>query len=201
MSGRFSAQEWSVIARAPLLAAMSVIADDRGGMRSNLAAVRGDRDARGLYDTELMRELIAMPPADAIERPRDREALRHEAPAGLRPAMDVLERVASAEERAQYRRFVLALAEAAGHIARKDGLLRRGRATPTDSERDALRSIIAIFDGRRSPCRQSPHVSMPRMVSCPRPRTIRCRPSPRTPTRSPALASRSADSSPDTRRY
>jgi hypothetical protein len=66
---RFSTQEWSVIAGAPLLAAMSVIAGGRGGMRSTLAAVRGFRDARGSYDTELMRELLATPPADAIERP------------------------------------------------------------------------------------------------------------------------------------
>lgn len=76
----------SVIAGAPLLAAMSVIADDCGGMRSTLADVRGYRDARGLCDTELMRELLATPPADAIERPRDREALRAEAPAALRQA-------------------------------------------------------------------------------------------------------------------
>jgi hypothetical protein len=93
-----------------------------------------------------MRELLAMPPAEAIERPRDREALRHEAPAALRQAMEILDRVASAEERAEYRRFVLALAEATGHAARKGGLLRRGRATQTHAERDALRSITAIFD-------------------------------------------------------
>jgi hypothetical protein len=146
MSGRFSAQDWSVIAGAPLLAAMSVIADDRGGMRATLAAVRGYRDARGAYDTELIRELLATPPADAIQRPRDREALRAEAPAALRQATEILERVASTAERGEYRRFVLALAETAAHAARKHGLLRRGRATPTDSERDALRSIIAILD-------------------------------------------------------
>ena len=143
---RFSTHEWSVIAGAPLLAAMSVIARDRGGMRSTLAAVRGYRDARGGYDTELMRELLATPPGDAIDRPRDREALRREAPAALRQAMEILERVASAEERAEYRRFVLALAEAAGRAARKNGLFGRGRPTPTDSQRDALRSITAILD-------------------------------------------------------
>jgi hypothetical protein len=143
---RFSTQEWSVIAGAPLLAAMSVIAGGRAGMRSTLAAVRGYRDARGSYDTELMRELLATPPADAIERPRDRQALRAEAPAALRQAMAILEPVASAQERAEYRRFVLALADAARRAARKGGLLRRTRATATDSERDALRAITAILD-------------------------------------------------------
>lgn len=76
---RFSRQEWSMIAGAPLLAAMPVIAGGRGSTRSKLAAVRGYRDARRLYDTELMRELLATPPADAIQRPRDREAVRGEA--------------------------------------------------------------------------------------------------------------------------
>jgi hypothetical protein len=143
---RCGTQEWSVIAGAPLLAAMSVIAGDRGSMRATLAAVRGYRDARGSYDTELMRELLATPPADATERPRDRAAPRHEAPAALRQAMEILERVASVEERAEYRRFVLALAVAAGRAARKRGPLQRARATGTDSERDALRSITAILD-------------------------------------------------------
>src|SRR3954453_19836979 len=143
---RFSTQEWSVIAGAPLLAAMSVIAGGRGGMRSTLAAVRGYRDARGSYDTDLMRELLDTPPAHAIERPRDGEALRAEAPAALRQAMEILERVASDAERAEYRRFVLALADAAGSGARAGGLLGRSRDTPTSSASDALRSITAILD-------------------------------------------------------
>jgi len=145
-TGRFSTREWSVIAGAPLLAAMWIVAGERGGMRATLAAVRGYRDARGSYDTELVRDLLATPPADAIERPRDREALRDEAPAALREAMQILERVASTEERAEYRQFVLAPVEAAGRGARKRGLMRRARATQSDSERDALRSMTAILD-------------------------------------------------------
>jgi hypothetical protein len=61
-------------------------------------------------------------------------------------ATKILERVASTEERAEYRRFVLALAEAAAHAAHKGGVLGRHRATQTDAERDALRSITAILD-------------------------------------------------------
>jgi hypothetical protein len=143
---RFRTQEWSVIAGAPLLAAMSVIAGGRGRVRSTMAAVRGYQDARGSYDSELMRELLATPPADTIKRPRDREALRAEAPAALRQATEILERVASPEERAEYRRFVLALADSVGRAARTRGLLRRRPATLTDTERDALRAITAIFD-------------------------------------------------------
>jgi hypothetical protein len=129
----FTPQEWSVIARAPLLAAMWVVADARGAVRATLAAVRAYRDARGSYDTELLRELLATPPADAIKRPHDRNALRREAPAALRQAVEIIDRVATTDERAEYRHLVLALAEAAG-------------PTQTDSERDALRSITAILD-------------------------------------------------------
>jgi hypothetical protein len=143
---KFTPQQWSIIAGAPLLAAMWVVADTRGAARATLAAVRAYRDARGSYDTELLRELLATSPADVIKRPRDRDALRQEAPAALRQAIEIIDRVAAADERAEYRRLVLALAEAAERAARKGGLFRRGRATQPDSERRALHSITAILD-------------------------------------------------------
>ena len=143
---KFTPHQWSVIAGAPLLAAMWVVADTRGHMRATLAAVRAYRDARGSYDTELLRELLATPPANAIKRPHDRDALRREAPPALRQAIEIIDRVATAHEQAEYRRLVLTLAEPAGRAARKRGLLGHRRATQTDSERDALRSITAILD-------------------------------------------------------
>src|SRR4051812_39431786 len=142
----FTPQQWSVIAGAPLLAAMWVIADSRGAARATLAVVRAYRDARGSYETELLRELLATPPADAINRPHDRDALRRQAPAALRQAIELIDRVATTHEQDEYRRLVLTLTEATGRAARKEGLLRPSRATPTDSERDALRSITAILD-------------------------------------------------------
>src|SRR4051794_6840660 len=142
----FTPQQWSIIAGAPLLAAMWVVADTRSAPRATLAAVRAYRDARGSYDTELLRELLATSPADVIKRPHDRDALRREAPAALREAIVIVDRVATTDEQAEYRRLVLALAEAAERAARKGGPFRRGRATQTDSGRDALRSITAILD-------------------------------------------------------
>jgi hypothetical protein len=143
---KFTPQQRSVIAGAPLLAAMWVIADTRRSTRATFAAVRAYRDARGSYDTELLRDLLATPPADAIKRPHDREALRREAPAALRQAIEIIDRIATTHEQTEYRRLVLTLAEATGRAARKGGLFRRSRATETDSERDALRSITAILD-------------------------------------------------------
>src|SRR3954451_17913465 len=122
---KFTPQQWSIIAGAPLLAAMWVVPDRRGNMRATLAAVRAYRDARGSYDTELLRELLATPPADAINRPHDRDALRHEAPAALRQAIEIIDRVATTHEQDEYRRLARSLAEATGRAPRKGGLLRR----------------------------------------------------------------------------
>jgi hypothetical protein len=59
--------------------------------------------------------------------------------------MEILERVASVEERAEYRRFVLTLAESAGAPPAKAACW-DAAARPSDSERDALRAIAAILD-------------------------------------------------------
>src|SRR4051812_11700089 len=143
---KFTPQQWSVIAGAPLLAAMWVVADCRASARATLAAVGAYQHKPGSYDTELLRELLATQPADAIKRPHDRDALRREAPAALRRAIENIDRVATTHEQAEYRRLVLTLAEAAARAARKGGLFRRSRATQTHSERGALRSITALLD-------------------------------------------------------
>src|SRR5213592_1937970 len=101
---KFTPQQWSVIAGAPLLAAMWVVADCRATARATLAAVRGYQHAPGTYDTELLHELLATSPADAIKRPHDRDALRREAPAALRRAIEIIDRVAIIDEQDEYRR-------------------------------------------------------------------------------------------------
>src|SRR4051794_40489662 len=143
---RLTAQEWSVVAGAPLLAAMWVLAGERGGTRATLAVVSAYRAAHGDYDIELLRELLATAPADAIKRPPDRDAIRREAPAALRQARDIVERAGTPRERAEYRRFVQALADAAGHAARKGDL---PGARPRDTHRlRARRSALHHSDPR-----------------------------------------------------
>src|SRR3954468_17202518 len=135
-ANRFTTQEWSVVAGAPLLAAMWVLADTRGGMRATLAVASAYRDAAGHYDSELLRELLATAPADAIERPRDRDALGREAPAALRHALDIVEHAGTTNELAQYRRFGHALADAAAQAAGQVDVIARERAPHIDSEPD-----------------------------------------------------------------
>ena len=188
-----------MIAGAPLLAAMPVIAGGRGQLafearcRSRLPgraqALRHRAHARAARHATGRRH-----PTTA----RPRSSPRRGTPA-LRQAMEILERVASVEERAVYRRFVLTLAESAGRAARKrrpTGTRPPDRATPSATR--CAPSPRSSTD-RRSPCRQGQQESNPTKVPPPRPRTISPPPSPRGSARSPALRSWPADTSPDTR--
>ena len=141
---RFTPEDWTAIVAAPLLTAMWIVAGQRRRGRAMLAVLRAYGDARRAYDTELLRELLAGSPAGAIERPKDPAALRREAPAELRRAAAALERAATPDERAEYRRLVFSLAEAAATAARKGGLLRRA-SEASGEERDTLRAIGEIL--------------------------------------------------------
>jgi hypothetical protein len=144
-AARFSTEDWTAVTAAPLLTAMWVVAGHRRRGRAMLAVLRAYRDAQKVYDTGLLRELLAASPAGAIERPKDTAALRREAPAELRRAAAALERSATPEERSEYRRFVLALAGAAATAARHGGLS-LGRSEPqSEGEPEALRSIEEIL--------------------------------------------------------
>ena len=95
----FNADEWAVVAGAPLLAAMMVIAADRGGsVRESVAVARAYADARDQHDGELMSALLATPPAAAVKRPDSPADPRDQATATLREAVAILERVGTEDE-------------------------------------------------------------------------------------------------------
>src|SRR4051794_6688946 len=144
-ANRFTPREGSIVAGAPLLTAMWVLAGERGGMRATLAVVSACRAARGDYDSELLRDLLATAPADAINRPHDREALRREAP-----------RLATGARHRRARWYPhtseMSTGASSSRSPRRPSAppakspRGRARATHTDSGRDALRSITALLD-------------------------------------------------------
>lgn len=138
-------EERSTITGAPLLAAMWVVAEGHSRTRSTLAVVRAYRDARGSYETELLRDLLAMPPADAIARPADPQVLRREAPSALRAALHLVRRVRSEAELAEYRRLVRFVADAAAHPL-SGWSLRHRRDPATGSDNAALAAIEMVLD-------------------------------------------------------
>ena len=143
----FNAEQWSVVAGAPLLAAMMVIAADRGGsVRESVAVARAYAQAREQHEGELMSALLATPPAAAVQRPAKPEDLHDQATAQLREAVAILERVGSEDEVVEYKRFVFSLAESVARAHKEGGFLGVGGSEVSAPEQAALDEIAAIFD-------------------------------------------------------
>jgi hypothetical protein len=144
----FNAEDWSVLARAPFLTGMLVIAADRGGtVRESLAISRAYAAARAGEPGELLGAIIATPPAiDPATSPRSPEDLRREAPATLREAVGILERHATGEEVVAYKRFVYGVADSVARAHREGGFLGLGGTEVSEYEQAALDEIAAIFD-------------------------------------------------------
>jgi hypothetical protein len=150
----FNAEEWSVVAGAPLLSAMMVIAADRGGsVRESVAVAKAYAEAREQYEGELMSALLATPPAAAVKRPDSSDDLHDQAMSTLREAVAILERVGTEDEVVEYKRFVFGLAETVAGAHREGGFLGIGaKKTPiSESEQAALDEIAAIFDEGSAP--------------------------------------------------
>jgi hypothetical protein len=114
----FNAEEWSVIANAPFLTAMLVIAADRGGT---------------------VRETMAITRAYASTREEQADGL-------LREAVEILNRVADEDEVIAYKRFVYAVADKVARAHREGGFLGFGGTEVSEHEQAALDEIAAIFD-------------------------------------------------------
>jgi len=151
MTGKaeFNAEEWSVVAGAPLLSAMMVIAAERGGsVRESVAVAKRYGEARGQFEGEFMSALLATPPAGAVKRPDSPEDLHDQATATLREAVSILERVGTEDEVIEYKRFVFALAESVARAHKEGGFLGIGanKSEVSESEQAVLDEIAAIFD-------------------------------------------------------
>ena len=148
----FNADEWAVVTSAPSLAALMVIAADRGGtIRESLAAQRGFADALSNEPGPLLREMLTAPaPLDPQERPKTPDELKSQAPRTLREAIATLERVAMDDEVVEYKRFVYGLAEAVARAHKEGGFLGIGGKEISESEQAALDEIAAIFDERQA---------------------------------------------------
>jgi hypothetical protein len=148
----FNAEEWSVVTSAPSLAALMVIAADRGGtIRESLAAQRAFAHALTKEPTPLLREMLTAPtPLDPEERPKTPDGLKAQAPQRLREAIAILERVAADDEVVEYKRFVYGLAETVARAHKEGGFLGIGGKEVSEAEQAALDEIAAIFDARQT---------------------------------------------------
>ena len=110
--GAFSPEEWTVVLEGPPTAGMIVITAAHGGMvRETIAMSKAYAEARAEHgESELLDEIVAAKPHVDHTRYHSAEELKEQGLGHLRDAAALLEGKATAEERDDYRRFVVALA-------------------------------------------------------------------------------------------
>ncbi|MEA2307984.1 MAG: hypothetical protein QOI65_270 [Thermoleophilaceae bacterium] len=145
----FNAEEWSTIVEAPLLAGLRVIAADRGGtIRESLAMGRVYTEARESQgDSELVDQLVQSPPAVDQKQLQSAGDLGAASDARLREAIGVLESKAEVADVEAYKRFVLAVADAAARAHKEGGFIGIGGKDVSESEQAALDAIAATLEG------------------------------------------------------
>jgi hypothetical protein len=143
----FNAEEWSKLVEAPALAALRVVAADRGGtIRESLSLGRAYAEVRE-EGGGLLGEIAATPPHVDRSELKDREAIPQRTEQALREALSILERTATPEELEAYRAFVLKLADTVAHAHKEGGFLGIGGKEVSESEQAALDELAAVVGG------------------------------------------------------
>jgi hypothetical protein len=137
----FSPEEWKVVLEGPPTAGMIVITAARGGMfRETVAMSKAYAEARAEHgDSELLDEIVTARPQMDHTRYRSAEELRDDGLRHLRDAVALVDSKAASQERDDYRRFVLTLANkvAAAH--------REGGQSVSPAEAEAIQQITAAL--------------------------------------------------------
>jgi hypothetical protein len=137
----FSPEEWKVVLEGPPTAGMIVITAARGGMfRETVAMSKAYAEARAEHgDSELLDEIVTARPQMDHTRYRSAEELRDDGLRHLRDAVALVDSKAASQERDDYRRFVLTLANkvAAAH--------REGGQSVSPAESEAIQQITAAL--------------------------------------------------------
>ena len=119
----FPPEEWTVVLEGPPAAGLIVITAAHGGtFRETFAMSKAYAEARSEHgDSELLDEIVSAKPKADHTRYHSPEALRTAGLGHLRDAMALLETKATAGERDDYRRFVIALANKVAAAHREHG--------------------------------------------------------------------------------
>jgi hypothetical protein len=117
----FTEEEWNVVREGPAAAGMIVLTAHRGGsFRESWALAKTYTEARKQHgQSQLLDELVSEKPD--VERYHSAEEQEQHGLAGLRDAVDVLERKATPEEVEEYKGFVLHVAERVAKAHEEEG--------------------------------------------------------------------------------
>jgi len=137
----FAPEEWTVVLEGPSTAGMIVITAAHGGtFRETIAMSKAYTEARGEHgESELLDEIVAAKPKVDHTRYHSPEELRDNGLGHIRDAMALLEGKATAEERDDYRHFVLTLANKVASAHREHG------QDVSPAEAEAIQQITAAL--------------------------------------------------------
>ena len=137
----FSATEWEQVLEGPPAAGLLVITASHGGMfRETFAMSKAYAEARAQHgESELLDEIVAEKPRMERGKAHSPEELHEQALDCLYEATALLEHKATVEERDDYRRFVLSVANkvAAAH--------REGGKQVSPAEEEAIQDVTTAL--------------------------------------------------------
>jgi len=135
----FNAEEWERVTQAPALAALAVMAADRGGaIRESVALGKAYAEARRDESREFIQELVTSRPQLDPGTLGVPDELRTQLPQRIDEAVRLLEEKATPEEAQEYRRFILAVADVVAHAAKEGGVLGIGGKEVSEREQVVL---------------------------------------------------------------
>ena len=139
----FSPEEWKVVLEGPPAAGLIVITASHGGtFRETFAMSKAYAEARAEHgESELLDELVSAKPKVDHTRYHSAEELRDSGLGHIRDAMTLLESKATAEERDDYRRFVITLANKVAAAHREHG------QSVSPAEEQAIQQITEALGG------------------------------------------------------
>jgi len=125
MTGKadFTPEEWHLVLEGPPSAGMIVVTAQRGGaLRETIAIAKSYVEARKQHgESQLLDEIVSAKPEMDHMRYHSAQELKDHGLRNLRDAVELLGRKASPEEVADYRRFVLGLADKVATAHREGG--------------------------------------------------------------------------------
>jgi hypothetical protein len=144
MTGKadFTEEEWKTILEGPPSAGLVVILSDRGGsIRETFSMAKAYTEARQQHgESELLDELAAAKPEMDRTRAGSPEELKQHNLDNVRQGVALLQAKATDEEVAEYKKFILGLAEKVAE-ARKEGFLGLSGERVSDAERAAIGEV------------------------------------------------------------
>jgi hypothetical protein len=138
----FTPEEWELILGGPPSAGLLVATAQRGGtFRETLSIAKAYAEARRHHgDSQLLDEIASTKPEIDHTRYHSLSELEEHSLERLRNAVAALEQKATPEEVAQYRQFVVDLAEQVAE-AHREGFLGMSGERVSEAEREAVEKI------------------------------------------------------------